>query len=357
MYILPIIGVIGEDFKFSDLLMHLNAAKDEPIIKLLFNSPGGYVSEADKMVEALQKEKKLYYSTNLGDVASAAVELFLVAPRENRTFNPDKGLFLIHMPFIGPEDGGVTGGSEDIQYAADQMKEIEKRMTQKYSKATGTSINILSGFMKENIPLTEEQVYELGFATIVRPTLKAVAFYNQKDTQMSKETEEKVNKIEGLLKTLLAKLKVTAKALVVQDAEGKDLDFGEAVTNEGEIVVGVSATVDGAAAEGEFTLADGRVLVFAGGVLNEIRPAEGAEMEALKQKNKDLEKQLEDKTAELDTVNSEFEKFKNETSTQLTEVNTQLQNIKAEFSKGKPKKSQGTEGDEHEKRRPFKEKE
>lgn len=329
MYLLPINGIIGEDFKINDLLLHLNAAKNEQVVKLIFNSPGGYLDEADKMVEALKKENKIYHSTNSGDVASSAVELFLVSPKENRTFDTTKGNFLIHMPFLDPVDGGATGTAEEIQAVADEMKKLEKKLSVNYQKATGTSANILTGFMKENIPLTEEQIQQLGFATIIKPaTLKAVAYFKNNNKMENKEIVEKLGVFETLLNKVMNLIK--PKNLMIQDTNGKELDFGPDIQDASQIAVGVKATVDGQPAQGDFILADGSTLKFEAGVLTEIVPSANDELAAAKTKIADLESKLAAKE-------TEFENYKTQAKSQISNVSAEFKKFKAQFSSGDEK--------------------
>lgn len=325
MYLLPIIGVIGEDFNMNDLLMHLNAAKNEPAIKIIINSPGGFVDVAERMRDAFNKSGKILYSTNSGDVASAAVDIFLSAPKENRTFDPEKGVFLIHMPYLDPKDGGASGTAEEIQAIVDQMKKNDKIMVKSYEKSTGTSANILEGFMKENIPLTPEQVQTLGFATLIKQEFKAVAYYKSNNIDMTnEEVKTKFTILEGLMNKVMAF--VRPKALMIQDTNGVELDFGEEIQDPSQIIEGVTATADGSPAEGEYPMPDATILVFVAGALTEIKPAED-EMEALKQENERLKIELAGKVTEFDT-------FKGEAEKKITDLSTEFVAFRAQFSKG-----------------------
>jgi ATP-dependent protease ClpP protease subunit len=348
MYLLPINGIIGEDFKLSDALMHLNAAKNEPVIKLIINSVGGYTDEADKIEEALRNEKKIYYSTNSGDVASAAVELFCVAPKENRTFDISKGQFLIHMPFLMPEDGGATGTAEEIERIVEEMKNLEKETARKYQKATGTSANILTGFMKENVPLTEEQIQSLGFATIIKPTFKAVAYFKN-DNMTNEEVTKKLGTLEGLINKVVGFLR--PKAIMLQDVNGQELDFGNDIQDVTQISVGVAATVAGQPADGEYVMPDGTTYVFSAGVLNEIRPPESTELTELKQQNQELQERLTAKE-------QEFETFKTQAESQITNIKNEFLQFRSQFSDGNPGgKGASFEDNENERktvRKPFK---
>jgi len=333
MYILPINGVIGEDFKYQDLLLHLNAAKEERVIKLLINSPGGYTDEANKIEKTLLSQNKVYYSTNTGDVASAAVQLFLVAPKENRTFDPAKGKFLIHMPFLDPKDGGVSGNSKIIQAVADGMKDLEREMIKKYSKATGSEVAIIEGFMGENTPLTTEQISQLGFANIIQQELNAVAYYKFKnDDKMNEEVEKKIGTIESLLNKIVAF--VRPKSLMIQDVDGNELDFGAEIEDAAQIAIGDTATVAGAPANGDYVMPDGSVLVFENGTLQEMKPVEEDEMQALKTENETLKSELEGLKSEKAALSASHEEFKSEADTQIKNLQTEFKKFKAQFSTG-----------------------
>lgn len=354
MYILPIIGIIGEPskgeenlphFRFTDLLMHLNAVKDEQIIHLIINSDGGCVDEGSKIKAALIASGKSIITSNSGNVASMAVDLFLI-PKEkiNRKFNPDKGVFLIHNPWAA-----IEGDSELMNEASKHLKSLENEFAKEYANITGTEKSILEGFMSENKPLTPEQIDSLGFATIEKQEFKAVAKFNiNKNNKMEikeleiKELEKKVSGFEKIMKQIHEKLfPKSVKKLMIQDVNGSELDFGAEIETTEQIQVGVKATVDGKPAEGEYTIEDGDVYVFAAGELTEIKVPE-SDMEALKKENTELKAELETlktsnteaiakveaentefkaKALKVDEIKKEFETFKNQFSDFKTQNN------------------------------------
>ena len=335
MYILPIIGVIGEDFRITDMLMHLNRAKNEQAIKLLINSPGGYTRDAEKMIELLNKSGKILYSQNTGDVASAAVGMFLTAPAENRIFDTSKGEFLIHMPFLSKDDGGVAGTSEEIQAAADEMRKLERSLAKMYAVKTGTPANILEGFMKENTPLTSEQIQSLGFATVVQPqTLKAVAYYTKSENMNQNEMNERLTGLEALMNKVVGLFK--PKALMVKDTTGVEIDFGSEIQDESQITPGVKATIDGKPAEGNHVRADGSTLVFAAGELKEIMPPADETAEALKAENEKLKAEIEANKTAMATKDQEFMDFKASAEKEIGNVKTEILAIRNQFSGGTP---------------------
>lgn len=334
IYLLPIIGVIGQDFKYSDALLHLNAAKDSQYIKLIIDSPGGYIGEGAKIKKALQDSGKVMFAVNSGQVASYAVSLFTIAPRQNRVYDPAKGVFLIHLPFVSPEDG-VSGTASDLEMIAKELKREQSDIIADYAKATGSDKTVLEGFMTENTPLTPEQVESLGFATVRKvEQLKAVAYYKNDNNMTNEETTKRLGTIETLLSKVVAFF--APKNLMVQTTDGKEIDFGPAIETPEQIAVGVSATVDGVPAEGDLTLATGEVYKFAAGVLSEIVPAgqaepdeAAAELEALKVENAALK-------SEMETAKNEFVQFRGKADDQLKKLTEELTKFKNEFSTGDP---------------------
>jgi ATP-dependent protease ClpP protease subunit len=313
--IIYIEGVIGEDYTYQNALMDLERVKDLENIALKIGSEGGYVDVADKIFDLFKG--KVSRTENIGDVASAAVKLFLLAPKGFRNYDPSKGVFLIHNPW-----GEVKGDSNDFKQASEQLKKIESEFVNFYHQSTGSSKEVIAGFMNINNPLTPEEVESLGFAQISKPEFKAVAKFTKKNN-MSKEqmTEEQIdNKLNSFfdrIKNLINPK--TVKALKLSDANGVEIDFGDSVEQESEIVVGLEGvTIDGAAANGEYVMPDGRTITFENGTITAItemeeEPEMDEEMEALKAELEALKAENETLTqakAKFEKLEEEVKEFK-----------------------------------------------
>lgn len=336
VYSIPIYGLIGspespEDkqlyFPFDKFLLHVNQAREAEIIELDIDSDGGYVDVADKMIEVLQSTKKPIISKNSGNVASAASKLFTLAPKGARNFNPSKGVFLIHNPF-----GNIEGDASELAAASKQLQDTETAYAKWYADSTGSDINVIRAFMSENIPLTTEQIESLGFATIVKPTINAVAkLKSTNNNQMdNKEVVEKLNGFEKAINKLMAMFK--PKAVMLSDTNGRELEFPD-LNDVSEVAVGVKANDGGVPANGEYPQTDGTVFVCKDGVLVEIKPAVGEDMQALKD--------------ELTAAKAEIEKLKGEKTAveaNATEAIKGLNEVKAEFKKFKAQFSSADPG-------------
>ena len=340
-YLLPIIGEIGKDFKYTDLLMHLNAAKECTEIHGVIDSPGGEIEEGLKIRKGSQTCGKSIFMSNSGDVASIAVSIFTAAPKGQRKFNPSKGEFLIHLPLIQPEDlTEAAYTAEDLDYISKSLKGYGNDLAKQYVEDTGSEIEILKAFMYENKPLTPEQVSSLGFAIIEQPAFKAVALITTKKEEMeNKEVIEKLQKHETLLDKIHRKL--YAKNLMLQDVNGVEIDFGEAVQTPEQIVVGVEAKIDSKPAEGDVTMPDGSVLTFKAGKLETITPkAMPEDAEALKAENEDLKKKLADSVAAQNLLQEKVKGFEKD----LNSAREEFKAFKNLFSNEKPLKNTPPEG-------------
>ncbi len=341
-YIIPVHGLIGspessEDkeqyFTYDMFLAHVNAAKEADTIIMDYASDGGFCDIADKMIVVLQGTKKNIISRNSGNVCSAASKMFCLASKENRFFDASKGVFLIHNPW-----GQIEGDSAELALASKALQNTETEYAKWYATATGADINVIKAHMDENIPLTSEQVESLGFASLVKPTVNAVAklksSINTKSEMDKKEISERLNGFDRLLNRIAAKFKI--QAVMVADANGKELEFPD-LTDPAEIKVGEKVNEGGSPADGEYPQPDGTIYVCEAGTLKEIKPkaSEGdEELQALKAENENLK-------AENDNLKAE--KVKAETT--ATEAVAGLTEVKAEFKKFKAQFSDGYHSD------------
>lgn len=339
-YLLPIVGVLVEEkdpniqdpqFTFSDFLLHLHASKDYSEIKLLIDSIGGYVDVADKIIAKLKTLQKPLYATNTGIVASAAVSIFLTAPRQNRTYNPAKGVFHPHNPWTNPE-----GDADYLSAVAKELKKTENKIVEDYSIATGVEPEIMAAFLQQDIDLTPEQVEQLGFATVIKPEFKAVAYFNNNNKKKMevKQLEEKVNVLTKLIegfRNMLPK----AKCLLLQDAQGREIDFGADITEPSQIVVGVKATVNGAPATGNITIPQiGTLVCDETGTITEIIEPEGDEMEKLKKENESLKSEIEQMKAQALEAQNQVTQLNEAHANQLNQLNEEVKGFRTLFTKG-----------------------
>ena len=290
IYINGVIGNVeglaeGEDYvELVDVVAQVTMQPEATEYNLYITSPGGYTKEGYDIYDYLKSIGKPINSIGQGIVASIATVIFMAGAK--RVLLPNTA-FMVHLP-----SGGVEGTSEQIQDYASYIAEEEKKIIKFYSDNTTLSKEVLKPLLSNETWLDTKKAFELGFSTVEPKEQKAVAYFKQKKQEMSKQEEKKILSAEdkkffvGFFEKFGNFFGSQAKNIIIQDANGADIDFLE--VEEGQsVAVGDKATVDGVEAEGEYTLPSGEVYVFASGELTEIKPVEegeeGEDSEALKE--------------------------------------------------------------------------
>ena len=304
---IEIIGVIGQNYFYNDFLTDYANAKQEGLIELHINSLGGSVVEGFAIADFIKLHSADFLSvTNSGNIASIATTIFFALPFEKRTYDINKGFFVIHNPFV-PNEAIENTTAQGLSDASEKLREIEERMVNDVVKATGADKEAVKALMIVDKPLTIEQIKAFNIANVEE--LRVVAFFNpinNKNEMNKNEVEEIVTKANNnLLDTIIALFKKKVVALSVTDAEGNQVNFPD-VEEGTELKVGDKA--DGNVT-GDVLLADGRTLVMVNGVIAEIKEKvveeePNQELEEAKSKIADLEKQLEAKVLALKNIES-----------------------------------------------------
>ena len=279
----------------KDINNQLTNNKEADTLIIHINSMGGSVSEGYAIHDILKASGKKIITQAEGLVASIATIPFLVGEERRITENSQ---LMIHNPWA------FTGGdADDVQKTADQLRKEEAKMADFYAARTGMSVDDIAAMMKDETYLTADEAIEKGFATVKVTQLKAVALinkFNMTEKELNDKIEEKANGIFSKIKAFFKKQGLI-KALVLKTADDKNLDFGEDIQEAGDIQEGTPCTVDGAPAEGEYTMPDGTIYVCSGGKVTEIKaPAADPEPDAaLKTENDTLKAQLAERDAAL----------------------------------------------------------
>ena len=281
-------GEVGFDITLETLLPFL---KNES--KIFLNSGGGYLQDGLDIYDFVKASKYNPHFEVLGTCASATTLILLST--KNRYMSPNSRL-LIHNPWTM-----VVGDDEDLLDASNDLKKSKLNIANIYAKISGKEIGEIITLMKEEKFLDYDESLALNFVKT-----KDLDINKNKKEMETKEIEQKIGGIQGALNKVLNLLNPT-KNFVAQDVNGVDLDFGEAITSIEEVEVGTTATVNDEPAEGEYTLADGRTLIFEGGAVTEIKTDEDEDEESeevaeLKQEVVELKEQLEAKNTLVDDL-------------------------------------------------------
>ena len=286
MAIININGIIGQDYTYKQFITDYANAGEEAI-RLLIDSPGGFVDEGENIAEFISQHATRFLSvSNSGDVASIAASIFLALPFEKRFFDLSKGVALIHNPMFQPNADESFTASE-LELLTDSMATSEKKIKAYISKQTGSDSDVVGALMSINEPLNEAQLQSINFANLIK--FQPIALFKNQNNMNTEELKEQKSMLEKIVALLTPKGK--AVSLMLTDANGVQIEFPE-VAEGGTVVVGDKTN----AQDGEYVMADGATYVVAGGAVTEIKPAEaegGEDMEAIKAENAALKAELE----------------------------------------------------------------
>lgn len=318
-------GSITKGVELIDVIQQVQGQPFAESFDVIIKSPGGFVDVGFDIYDYIRSLKKPIKTIGIETVASIATVIFMAG--DERVLSP-KTEFMIHLP-----TGSVQGTAEEIKNYSDLVLECEKRLLDFYKKTTNLTEEALKPLLKRETFLSAEEAFDLKFATSYEIEHNVVAYLNSKSNKMSyltkEEAEKRFQKSEGLLEKILNKLSGKGKgkgsepkALMVQDANGGEIDFPDLV--EGDTPkVGDKATIDGKDAEGEVVMPSGETYVFTAGELTEIKPVE-EDTEAMKEELENLRTENEELTNELSEVKSDLK----EAITALKTVQSDLKNLK-----------------------------
>lgn len=174
---IEIVGVIGQDYFYSDFLTDYANAKQQGLIELHIDSLGGSVVEGFAIADFIKQHSADFLSvTNSGNIASIATTIFFALPFEKRTYDINKGFFVIHNPFV-PNETIEDTTAQGLSDASEKLKEIEDKMVMDIVKATGADKEAVKALMLVDKPLTIEQIKAFNIANVEE--LRVVAFFNQ----------------------------------------------------------------------------------------------------------------------------------------------------------------------------------
>jgi ATP-dependent Clp protease protease subunit len=273
--ILKIYSDIGDNeqsFSYKDCVDFLEANEKATDITVKINSPGGDVQEGWAIYDLLTTSGKKVKTIGEGKVYSIATIIFLAGSEREMLENADG---LIHNPYIPPYTLADKYESDDLIKIAEGLAQEEEKILNFYAAKTGTPVEKLAGYMKQETKLSAKDMVELGFATKIIEPVKAFAYFNPKNKLHMNETQEAkfFERLGNVLDTAVAKMfsRLPVANLVIKDVDGKELTLEK---ETGEAEVGDKATPDG-----NYVLESGKTIVVSGGVVTEIMEVKPDETE------------------------------------------------------------------------------
>src|SRR5262245_14210019 len=108
---------------------------DKAPVTILINSPGGSADSGFAIYDALRAFKPPVRTVVNGLCASAAVIIFLAAPKDKRASLPNSR-FLLHQPSTY-----VMGSASDIEISAEEIIKLRERYNTIVSQETGKTVD------------------------------------------------------------------------------------------------------------------------------------------------------------------------------------------------------------------------
>ena len=244
-------GDIGFDITTEVLLPYLQAGNE-----IVLDSFGGLLWEGWKIYDTIKAMGTNPSIGVLGSCASAATLPLLAT--ENRWATANSRL-LIHNPWAD-----VVGDDAVMYTTADFLKGEKMTAANMYATVSNKPVDEILALMKEERFMSATEMLQYNFITEIRGEIKPkIEEMNKEEIKAALDEQEK---------SLLSKIKawITPKApknAIFQDVNGIDLDFGEEITSLDQIVVGSTATVDGAPADKAYVLSNGNTYTFEAGAV------------------------------------------------------------------------------------------
>ena len=267
----------------------LETADDQVTVRI--NSRGGDVQEGWAIHDLLVNSGKKIKTIGEGRVYSIATIIFLAGDEREMLKNADG---LIHNPYIPPFTLADAYESADLHKIAAELEQEEQKILAFYVERTGSPIETLSEYMKNDTKLSAEDMLKLGFATKVIEPVRAYAYIRTNLTNM-KDEKAFFEKLGEALDGAVAKIKNLSRLPQVdQTLTDKDGNEFTVVRETGSPEVGDKASPDGT-----YTLTDGKVITIADGTITEVKEAEAPDELA---DAKETIATLEAKITELETA-------------------------------------------------------
>ena len=155
-----VFGTINDKLaaEVSKRLIALSAESKEPIT-ILVSSPGGHVESGDVIHDIIKFIDAPVNMVGTGWVGSAAVNVFLSAPKERRVCLPNTR-FLIHQP-----SGGFGGQATDIAIQAREIVKIRERIAALIAKESGQTLEKVTADIDRDFWMSATEAKEYGLVS------------------------------------------------------------------------------------------------------------------------------------------------------------------------------------------------
>lgn len=300
-----------EGVSFADIDAFCNSIPaDDNQIEVRLHCDGGSVTEGWAMYDRLRATGKEITCIVEGNAASMATVILMAAPKERRKAYENAHI-LVHNPWAVVM---TAADADDMQKMANDLKAEQERLVNLYVERCGVDRDTIQSLMDEDKFITAAEAKELGIIGEIIPPISAKVRTTTNPNNMNE-----VNVKASLLDRMLAKLgfktldeaaSLDIKALELSTADGQTLTIER---EEGQPQVG-----DVASPDGEWLMPDGTTIVVENGVITDIKQKEDAP-----DADADDDKKGEEPTTEEDDKDEEMERLR-ERIAELEKENEEL---------------------------------
>ncbi len=137
-------------------LIILQQEDEKSPVTVYINSPGGSADSGFAIYDSLRFFKPPVRTVVTGLCASAAVMIYLAAPRERR-FSLPNARFLLHQPSTM-----VVGSASDIRISAEEIVKLRERYNQIVAHETGKTLDQVTKDADRDFWLSPEDAHKYG---------------------------------------------------------------------------------------------------------------------------------------------------------------------------------------------------
>jgi len=291
-----LIGSIVEQGLLSTMKADLAGATE---VQIDIDSVGGDVREG-KAIRAYLQSLGVPVTTRVVGVCYSIASIILQGG--SRRVMQKGTEVMIHNAWFD----GVRGNKEELRMAADYLQEVDESIALMYTAASKGKLSeaVAKSLMEKETYITPEQASAYGLIDEIEEE-KAATYQRGRAVAMYNFNEQK-NEIMKDLEKIKAALTAFAK-FFAPDGGAKAAQYTLA---DGSTVIEADSLAEGAATnapDGTHALADGTVIVVAGGVITSVTaPVAANEDDEMVKMKAEFEKQIADMKAENEAMKEEM---------------------------------------------------
>lgn len=153
---------------FISSVLYLKESDVSKPIKIFINSPGGSATDGFAIYDILKYSGCSIQTFTVGLCASAAVLVYLAAPRTSRFALPN-AKFLLHQPSTA-----VSGRVSDIEVTANEVIKLRERYNKIVAEETGKTLEKITEDSDRDFWLTSEEALDYGLVGKIISSLSEV---------------------------------------------------------------------------------------------------------------------------------------------------------------------------------------